>query len=318
MTSSRSIPRLVRVLILLAFWVTIAVILAGSIVRTTGSGLGCPDWPKCFGHWVPPSSITELPLDYKTRFQIAGKEISDFDAFKTWTEYLNRLAGVLLGIVLLALSIVTIVKRKRIPSNIFWSAQGALLLVVLQGGLGALVVATHLHRQAITLHLGLALALAVLLKRMSVAVQRRNFFGHRIPSAKWKLVGRLVYMLAAIQLFMGTEVRKTIDNLVHEFVSMPRDQWALHLDWNFLIHRSLSLVFVLMSSIWFWLSLGEGLRAKKGFPALAAIVVGSIFTGVVMRELGFPAWAQPLHLVFGVLMFVQVDRIYRQPTVEAG
>src|SRR5688572_22855558 len=101
-------------------------ILVGGIVRSTGSGMGCPDWPKCFGNWVPPTSVSELPVDYKDTYAayrdkknkrfakyLAGfgmKETAekllndpgvlkeaDFNPTKTWIEYVNRVIGVIIG-----------------------------------------------------------------------------------------------------------------------------------------------------------------------------------------------------------------------------
>src|SRR6187431_267356 len=92
-------------LIILSIIGTYLVILAGAVVRGTGSGLGCPDWPRCFGQWIPPMDTSELPANYKEVYKIAGKTIADFDPFKTWTEYLNRLLGALLGVTLIALFI---------------------------------------------------------------------------------------------------------------------------------------------------------------------------------------------------------------------
>ena len=109
---------------LVAIYFLIAV---GGIVRATGSGMGCPDWPKCFGNWVPPTSIEQLPPDYKESYsalrekknvkfakylQVIGMTDTankilndqsilveaDFNAVKTWIEYLNRLVGVVIGL----------------------------------------------------------------------------------------------------------------------------------------------------------------------------------------------------------------------------
>ena len=110
------------------------IFLAGSIVRMTGSGMGCPDWPKCFGYYIPPTSeeqITWKPnTEFKEGFIIIKDEVlfvaendlitadnfetknwseytkhdyTKFNKFHTWTEYINRLVSVLAGFVFLFL-----------------------------------------------------------------------------------------------------------------------------------------------------------------------------------------------------------------------
>ena len=67
------------------------VILAVGIVRISGAGLGCPDWPRCFGRWIPPTDISQIPPHINT---------GDFNFRLAWTEYINRLAGVISGFVI--------------------------------------------------------------------------------------------------------------------------------------------------------------------------------------------------------------------------
>src|ERR1700761_9519638 len=125
-------------------------ILAGGIVRTTGSGMGCPDWPKCFGKWVPPTDESQLPVDYKIKYTVHGYD-TEFNAVKTWIEYVNRLLGALIGFFI----IITFVLSLRFKSDKVVSLLCglALFLVILEGIVGKYVVSTNLKPLLISFHL---------------------------------------------------------------------------------------------------------------------------------------------------------------------
>ncbi|HRH35128.1 MAG TPA: COX15/CtaA family protein, partial [Catalimonadaceae bacterium] len=76
-------------------------VLVGGIVRTTGSGMGCPDWPKCFGSWIPPTSVDQVPVSYYSNPLSSKDGVLVFNVYKTWTEYVNRLIGVFIGLALM-------------------------------------------------------------------------------------------------------------------------------------------------------------------------------------------------------------------------
>ena len=178
--SRENFNRLVFVTIIAVY----LVILAGGIVRSTGSGMGCPDWPKCFGSWVPPTTESQLPADYRESFAInrveknqrlagyleflgfdslASKLQSEsiaapeetFNKYKTWTEYVNRLLGVLLGLFITAMAAVSFGFRKH-QLALFLGSIAAFLLVVFQGWIGAVVVSTNLLPGMVTFHMGVS------------------------------------------------------------------------------------------------------------------------------------------------------------------
>src|SRR5690606_28534121 len=123
--------------------ITYLLISVGAFVRVTGAGLGCPDWPKCFGQWIPPTRVEELP---------AGYDVTQFVPLLTWIEYLNRLLGALTGLFILATVVAAFVTHRKRPS--VWAPSVAALIAVLYAAwLGGRVVAHELAPWIVTAHL---------------------------------------------------------------------------------------------------------------------------------------------------------------------
>ena len=76
--------------------------LVGASVRASGAGMGCPDWPTCFGQWIPPTAESQLPSNYQEIYAERGYAETRFNVVKTWTEYFNRLVGATIGLLIFA------------------------------------------------------------------------------------------------------------------------------------------------------------------------------------------------------------------------
>ncbi|MFL5784407.1 MAG: COX15/CtaA family protein [Bacteriovoracaceae bacterium] len=290
-------------IIILSIMGTYLVILAGSIVRGTGSGLGCPDWPHCFGKWVPPMDISELPHDYKEIYKISGKTIADFDPFKTWTEYINRLLGVVLGFLITLLFIFSF-KLRHIERNIPWFCAGLLALIMIQGGVGALVVSTHLKPYLITIHMFLAvLELFGLLYLKKYCDDLEDTGIVQPVDNKALLISRILVYATFAQVLMGTQVRQQVDHLTRDTNTTTYENVISHLGGIFYIHRSFSLVIV--GLFLYLLVYLQRTRFNRGafFTTLFAFfcVLANVSTGIALNYFGFPQNAQPPHLFFGVM-----------------
>jgi len=298
-------------------------ILVGGIVRSTGSGMGCPDWPKCFGKWVPPQSISELPSDYKTQYaayrnqknqrfakyltifgmdETASKLLNDptvlhendFNPTKTWIEYTNRIVGVIIGMLIFAVALYSIKywKKKRKLTIV---AIASFFLVVFQGWIGSFVVSTNLTPWTITVHMFLALLLVALL----IYLVHKTSLQKNITSSLgfWWLIACIAVLL--VQILLGTQVREGIDVVATWAV---REKWIENIGEAFIFHRSFSwIVLILHLGLIVGLNKTEGLKA---FPViLILLILGTILTGVGMAYLAVPPFLQPLHLLIATVTF---------------
>lgn len=278
-------------------------ILAGAVVRGTGSGLGCPDWPRCFGQWVPPMDITELPDNYKEIYKIAGKTIADFDPFKTWTEYINRLLGVVLGILITILFGLSF-KVRNLERNIPWFCGGLLFLICIQGGIGALVVSTHLKPFIITVHMFLAILLLfglLYLRKYCQDLENTSI----IPQLDTKalLITRILVWSTFVQILLGTQVRQQVDHFMRDTTEATSLNIISKLGPIFYIHRTFSVLIVgLFLYLLTYFQRTRYNRSSFFLTTFAFIcVLGNVSTGIVLNYFDFPADAQPLHLFFGTL-----------------
>lgn len=307
----------------------------GGLVRSTGSGMGCPDWPKCFGSYIPPTSVDQLPDNYQEiylakrlakneRFIATLKNIGmdkkaeeiasdksilieeEFNATKTWIEYVNRLIGAVIGLLILLTAWRSFALWK-VDKRITIGAIASLILVLFQGWIGSLVVSTNLMAWMITFHMILAILLVALLiwvYHLATVSGGKDFGGTSVPpKLGWLLVVGIVLMI--VQIVFGTQVREQIDIVASSLGYMLRDEWVERTGMIFLVHRSFSLAILAVHVAYFFFAFKYTLRHSEvnvWSQVLLVMVVLEIATGMGMAYFGIPAFLQPFHLLIGCLI----------------
>ena len=296
----------------------------------TGSGMGCPDWPKCFGYYIPPTDVSQLQWQpeftynagqviireeslwvAKTDFTTENNynqvnwepykkhDYAVFNALHTWIEFINRLFGAVAGIATLFLAI---------ASFSFWRDDKKITLISwlivfgmgFQAWLGATVVYSVLEPVKITLHMVMALfivALLVYLIYRSDSISENGKYDKKVMFAIWMALG-----LTLIQIILGTQVRQFIDHQIDILGENSKNLWLANPSIQFYIHRSFSILVVLVN-----LYIAYSIYQKKLGYSKINWVLGLLFieviTGVVMYYFHFPFASQPLHLILAALLF---------------
>jgi cytochrome c oxidase assembly protein subunit 15 len=309
-------------------------ILAGGVVRSTGSGMGCPDWPKCFDQYVPPTSVSQIPKDYKDKYVAQRLEKNkkfahtldifgysdlairirndksillpeDFNAAKTWTEYINRLLGAISGIMLVLTAIYSFAyfkdKKRIVVASIF-----NLILVFFQAWLGSIVVSTNLVAGIVTVHMLLALAILAISIYTYHAAKLNNYSDRVVVQPAVMIMTFMVLILTIVQITFGTEVRERIDDISGRLQGQLRESWVSDAGAVFTSHRDIALL-VLFANVMLYALIRKGFSRHSVQQQVMSfsflMIMLQIVTGIVLSYGSLPPAAQAIHIVLASLVF---------------
>ncbi len=310
-------------------------ILVGGIVRSTGSGMGCPDWPKCFGSWVPPTQEAQLPEDYKEKYveyrkeknqrfaqyldklgldkkaevlrsDVSILEKTEFNSTKTWTEYINRLIGAIIGL-LIIVNLIASYQYIKTDSKIFMLSLLLFFLVVFQGWIGSIVVSTNLVPWMVTVHMLIAVVIIGLLVYLVFRSRRSELKVMKMSDLR-VLNSLMILSLGflVIQIILGTQVREAIDTIAASFNYQDRQLWISEIGNKYFIHRSFSIIIIgcqLVIVLVLFRNKQADLKLLNFANILLALVLIEVALGAIMGYFAIPAYIQPAHLLFAVAIF---------------
>jgi heme A synthase len=278
-----SVPRLLPILALSALISTIVLITMGSIVRVTGNGLGCPDWPLCYGRVVPPA--------------LTG----------AWVEFTHRLLGAVTStqIVLLAL---VVWRRYRQRPWLFWPAVTAVGLLIIQISLGGLHVIFEIPPVTGWIHTGVAMLIAGM-----VAVQVAGLLPAAqpprgaAPFANRRFAGWLSVTTGAAYLLLLTGSYVTRSGASLACPSFPLCGVAARnrlIDIQ-MLHRyaAFSVAFLTLGLVVWLVTRQEDRRLARFAYVLGALLLVQLGLGASNVLLRLPIWSRVLHLAVAATLW---------------
>jgi cytochrome c oxidase assembly protein subunit 15 len=295
---------------------TYALIFIGGLVRVSGAGLGCPDWPKCFGHWYPPLSPDDLP---------AYIDPVRFNFTLAWIEYGNRLVGVLVGLAILVTAILALLYYRRYRKVLIPSLTAA-VLVAFQGWLGGVVVTMELKPILVSAHLVLAFATALLLLYAFLHSYYidRSLKSESVypPQARPLLVGLGIF--TTIQILLGAQVRGHLEQIADQFPLLSDFEWLTRIGAFHDIHMVVGTLTVLTALVsgFFILRLSEMPTrvTRDAVWLMMGLAVAQLGIGLSFLAAGllpilqlFHLWLAALLIGCELVVFVTIAAEYALP-----
>ena len=299
-----------KALTLITLFLTFDLVLFGAFTRLTDSGLGCPDWPGCYGSATPIGAMTEI-----TAAQTA-MPTGPVTHGKAWIEMVHRYLATGVGVLILTLASMAWWSRRQSRSVSPWWPTVTLVWVCLQGAFGALTVTMKLFPAIVTLHLMLGVGLLALLMAQAV---RYDGAGLRPLPAALRRGLWIGFALLWLQIALGGWVSTNYAVLACPDFPTCNGQWVPDMNWQgFGLWRALGLTtdgqiltFQALSSIHFvhrsaaWLVLavlvwcGWRLRLQPGLRSAGQWLLGlsalQFATGLSNVVLDWPLLAAVMH-----------------------
>ena len=259
----------------------------GGVVRVTGSGLGCPDWPLCYGQVIPPWELT------------------------SWLEYLHRLSAAVAG-AFTFLMVVSGFARYGARGVTMRLALVSGVLILIQAGFGAYTVLSELSPGVALIHTAIATGLVGVLA-VIVARTVEPFRPQSIDMAwgqRWERFRRLTATLAAVTFLViltGAYVTRT-EGAALACTSIPLcgisvgDMATVH--WIHMIHRVAAFAAAVFMALAVVRAIGVGHPGVVQFTWLMSAVLGSqVALGLGNVLLRLPTEIRAMHLVAAILFF---------------
>ena len=297
----------------------------GGLVRSTGSGMGCPDWPKCFGEYVPPTSEDKLPDDYQEIFKeqrvkkterfinvlnLLGftekaeemaainsqNDTHSFNVIKAYLEYINRLWGAITGLIVFLCFLASLSYFKANKYVFIYSLLG-FFAVFINALLGAIVVNSNLIGGIVTVHFIAAFAsiFFFILARNKLKFEIKHHY-----ESKVKILALLLLFILLVQVVLGAELRELYDLLIG---SKSFQEKAEAFAPTFQIHGIVGLL-TLLVSIYQWIIHPKSSLLSKYTKWVFLLSIGQILFGPLALIDETEAISKLFHISLGSGIFV--------------
>jgi cytochrome c oxidase assembly protein subunit 15 len=297
----------------------IVLICVGAIVRVTGAGMGCPDWPRCWGRLIPPTRVEQIDiskLDYQ-KFQKAAARhglepsavtpehiLESFNPVHTWIEFFNRLTSLPVGFFSMAALVLALLRERRRPL-VRPAAFVSVVLVGVNAWMGARVVSSNLMPGVLTIHMALAMLVVIPMTFMAWrgCEQPWTIAGDEAFRQRMRWITGLLLVLIFVEGVLGTRIRELNSNLAKTHLGMGRAEWIgiLEHTWAYLIHRSFSWLILATAAFAWWRSRQVGRPGKAATGALV-VVLGQMVLGLIMARVEIHPAVQVAHLGLSAIL----------------